>query len=66
MGYPLSTRGIDPMADGSPIELGAILARASRSLTPHERRYPQTERKALALVWPVRWKHFKLELTISL
>ena len=26
MGYPLSTRGIDPMADGSPIELGAILA----------------------------------------
>lgn len=26
MGYPLSTRGIDPMSDGSPIGLGAILA----------------------------------------
>lgn len=65
MGYPLSTRGIDPMADGSPIELGAILAQEHASIF-RQVIVQVEERKALALVWPVRWKHFKLELTISL
>ncbi len=50
------------IADASPYGLGAVLVQiqnneprvityASRSLTPVERRYSQTEREALALVW---------------
>ena len=50
------------VADASPVELGAVLtqlqgsewrvvAYASRRLTDVERRYSQTEKKALALVW---------------
>ena len=50
------------MSDASPVLLGAlfiqlqgvewrVIAYASRGLTDVERRYSQTERKALALVW---------------
>ncbi|XP_064638332.1 uncharacterized protein K02A2.6-like [Lineus longissimus] len=50
------------MADAGPVGLGAILIKeqhgihrvvsyASRSLTPVERRYSQTEKEALGLVW---------------
>ena len=50
------------ITDSSPVELGAVLAQkqggefrvimyASRSLTNVERRYSQTEREALAIVW---------------
>ncbi|KAL9962009.1 hypothetical protein ACROYT_G031061 [Oculina patagonica] len=67
------------IADASPVGLGAVLAQeqndqwrpvyyASRSLTAVERRYSQTERKALALVWACErfhvylyGKHFELE-----
>lgn len=55
------------IADASPVALGAVLvqfngpnddeprpiAYASKSLTPTEQRYCQTEREALALVWAV-------------
>ncbi|KAL9962010.1 hypothetical protein ACROYT_G031062 [Oculina patagonica] len=67
------------IADASPVGLGAVLAQeqndqwrpvyyASRSLTAVERRYSQTEREALALVWACErfhvylyGKHFELE-----
>lgn len=55
------------VVDGSPVGLGAILvqnekpvAYASRALTEVERRYSQTEREALAIVWGV--EHFHLYL----
>ena len=56
--------------DASPVGLGAILAQsdpvtgnkhvvayASRSLTPVEQRYSQTEREALAVVWGCEYYH---------
>ena len=67
------------IADASPVGLGAVLVQeqngnwrpvyyASRSLTAVERRYSQTEREALALVWACQrfhvylyGKHFELE-----
>ena len=67
------------VADASPVGLGAVLtqlqgdvwrviAYASRSLTDVERRYSQTEKEALALVWAcerftiyVSGQHFELE-----
>ena len=67
------------IADASPVGLGAVLVQeqngnwrpvyyASRSLTAVERRYSQTEREALALVWACErfhvylyGKHFELE-----
>ena len=52
---------------GSPFGLGAILlqnnktiAYASRALTDVERRYSQTEREALAIVWGIEYSHIYL------
>ena len=53
------------VTDASPVGLGAILVQekqgvkravafASRSLSDVERRYSQTEKEALAVIWPVR------------
>lgn len=54
---------IDILVDASPVEIGAIISQnqqtiayASRALTDVESRYSQTEREALAIIWP--WKHF--------
>ena len=67
------------IADASPVGVGAVLSQehdgvfrpvycASRSLTAVERRYSQTKREALALVWACErfhvylyGKHFELE-----
>lgn len=59
------------IVDASPVGLGAVLTQhshgdphprpvlyASRSLTPTEERYSQTEREALAIVWAC--EHFHL------
>ncbi|PFX13169.1 Retrovirus-related Pol polyprotein from transposon 17.6 [Stylophora pistillata] len=54
------------IADASPVGLGAVLVQekngvdraicyASRSLSSVERRYSQTEKEALALVWTCEW-----------
>nr|CAH7725339.1 unnamed protein product [Callosobruchus chinensis] len=59
------------VADASPVGLGAVLiqfdsngpriiAYGNKSLTDSERRYCQTEKEALALVWSV--EHFKIYL----
>ena len=59
------------IADASPVGLGAVLLQeqdgidrpvyyASRSLSPVERRYSQTEREALALVWACERFHLYL------
>ncbi|XP_062559853.1 uncharacterized protein K02A2.6-like [Armigeres subalbatus] len=69
------------IADASPVALGAVLlqfegttdddprpiAYASKSLTPTERRYCQTEKEALALVWAVeRFSCYLLGRTFEL
>lgn len=57
------------MADASPVGLGAVLNQdenlgprvieyAHKSLTDVERRYCQTEKEALALVWAVERFHY--------
>ena len=58
--------------DASPVGLVAILSQiqedgtirnisyASRTLTPTERRYPQTEKEALAVVWGCERFHLYL------
>ena len=61
------------IADAFPVGISAILAQrepnsqpykiisyASRSLTPIERKYSQTDREALALVWGI--EHYRLFL----
>lgn len=43
------------IADASPVGLGAVLiSYASKSLSDVEKRYAQTEKEALALVWAVK------------
>lgn len=69
------------IADASPVALGAVLIQfkgstddaprlisyASKSLTPTERRYCQTEKEALALVWAVeRFSCYLLGRTFEL
>ena len=62
LGYFYKDAPTQIVADASPIELGAVLTQthkdgpriisyASRSLTETERRYTQTEKEALGLVW---------------
>ena len=64
------SRNTEVSVDASPVGLGAILAQtdpitgdkhvvayASRSLTPVEQRYSQTEREALAVVWGCEYFH---------
>lgn len=59
------------IADASPVGLGAVLIQindkgpriisyASKSLSDVEKRYAQTEKEALALVWAVERFHFYL------
>uniref|UniRef100_T1HJ34 RT_RNaseH domain-containing protein n=1 Tax=Rhodnius prolixus TaxID=13249 RepID=T1HJ34_RHOPR len=56
------------MADASPVGLGAVLMQggskgkqiisyASKSLSDQEKRYSQTEKQALALVWALEKFH---------
>ena len=65
-------KGTELSVDASPVGVSAILAQrdpgtstpphiiayASRALTPTERRYSQTEKEALAIVWGI--EHFHL------
>ena len=62
LAYYDSSAPTEVIADASPFGLGAVLVQtqdgvrravsyASRTLTPGEHRYSQTEREALALVW---------------
>ncbi|XP_062538077.1 uncharacterized protein K02A2.6-like [Armigeres subalbatus] len=65
LGYYSTTDDTELYVDASPIGLGAVLiqydndkvpriiACASKSLTPTEQRYPQTQREALGVVWGV-------------
>lgn len=72
LGYYSVTDRTQVIADASPVGLGAILIQinnenvpriicyANRSLTNVEKRYAQTEKEALALVWAVERFHFYL------
>ncbi|XP_071510902.1 uncharacterized protein [Diadema antillarum] len=73
MGYFNPANPTEVIVDAGPLGLGAILvqhdsrtqsvipiALASRSLTPTEQRYSQTEREALAITWAVRHFHIYL------
>jgi hypothetical protein len=67
MAYFNPSKDIEVITDGSPVGVsgiltqeGKVVAYASRSLTQVETRYSQTEREALALVWPC--KHFAMYL----
>ncbi|XP_030747091.1 uncharacterized protein K02A2.6-like [Sitophilus oryzae] len=71
LGYYNPNEKTQVMADASPVGLGAVLiqindqgprviAFGNKSLTECERRYCQTEKEALALVWAV--EHFKVYL----
>ncbi|XP_041471843.1 uncharacterized protein K02A2.6-like [Lytechinus variegatus] len=73
MGYFNPANPSEVIVDAGPLGLGAILvqhdsrtqsvipiALASRSLTPVEQRYSQTEREALAITWAVRHFHIYL------
>lgn len=71
LGYYDVNDETEVIADASPVGLGAVLiqkdsrgsriiAYGKRTLTELERKYSQTEKKALALVWAV--KHFKIFL----
>lgn len=65
LGYYSLTDKTELYVDASPIGLGAVLVQynsdnvpriiscASKTLTPTEQRYPQTQREALAVVWGV-------------
>ena len=73
MAYFDPTKEIELVTDASPLGLFAILtqttsgkhdrrivAYAIRSLSPVDRRYSQTEREALAIVWAVKGLHVYL------
>lgn len=68
LGYFDIEERIQVYADASPVGLGAIMVQlgkegprvitcASKSLTPTEKRYCQTEKEALSLVWAVEKFH---------
>ncbi|XP_055858008.1 uncharacterized protein K02A2.6-like [Episyrphus balteatus] len=72
LGYYDVQKRTQVYADASPVALGAVLIQisdsdeprvityASKSLTDTEKRYCQTEKEALALVWSVERFHFYL------
>lgn len=74
LGYFDNNRRTRVIADASPVGLGAVLIQfedetdgkpvvisyASKSLSPTERRYCQTEKEALAIVWSVEKFHLYL------
>ena len=74
MSYFDPTKQTELIVDASPVGLGAVLAQktansnepmhviayATRSLTDVERRYSQTEREALAIVWGCEHHHLYL------
>lgn len=71
LGYYSVTDRTQLYADASPVGLGAVLVQfknsepriisyASKSLSETEKRYCQTEKEALALVWAVERFHFYL------
>ena len=71
LGYYNSKNKTRVIADASPVGLGAVLVQldgseyriicyASKSLSNQERRYAQTEKEALALVWAVEKFHMYL------
>lgn len=71
LGYYCVTDRTQVYADASPVGLGAVLVQinedgpriisfASKSLSETEKRYCQTEKEALALVWSVERFHFYL------
>lgn len=71
LGYYKVTDRTQLYADASPVGLGAVLVQydgivpriisyASKSLSDTEKRYCQTEKEALALVWAVERFHFYL------
>lgn len=74
LGYFDNSKRTRVIADASPVGLGAVLVQfndsydnepiiisyASKSLSPTERRYCQTEKEALAIVWSI--EKFKLYL----
>ena len=68
MAYFDANRETEIITDASPVGVAAILAQksgsvrhviayASRSLTPVEQRYSQTEREALAIIWACEHFH---------
>ena len=72
MSYDVN-KATEVTVDASPVGLSAILAQrdspssppnivayASRALTPTERRYSQTEKEALAVVWGIEYFHLYL------
>lgn len=72
LGYYVVTDRTSVVADASPVGLGAVLIQfnqqgggriityANKSLSSVERRYAQTEKEALALVWAVERFHYYL------
>ena len=72
MAYFDQEKDTEVITDASPCGLSAILvqkspgqddrrvvAHVSRSLSPVERRYSQTEREALAIVWAIERLHIQ-------
>ncbi|XP_058827395.1 uncharacterized protein LOC131694724 [Topomyia yanbarensis] len=79
LGYYNVTDRIELFVDASPVGLGAVLTQinemglprviacASKSLSLSEKRYPQTQKEALAVVWGVeRFSYYLLTRTFTI